>query len=218
MNRNFAIGCVGVIIVIAALAGVLLFKTPEFLRRSKAVVKRAIVEEMRVTAMENAWTAPSARVDSGWFPPIVGVWKLERAEERTGIPELGIQGTGYYAVYRTSLGPIEVNILPSAGLERPKLLPRVEEVLSHRRVADTTTHVGGVEVRVNRGSSRITTTRGNRTEITLGGEEHTRFWWVKDMLFIFRARGHADSELFPEEFLRALSPPPPRLEPALERP
>lgn len=217
MNRNFAIGCGAVIAVIVAFVGVLIPETPKFLEKGKAMVGQAIADEMRIAALEKAWQPPSATVDSQWFPSTVGDWKLERSEPRSGIPELNIDRAGHHATYRTGAGPIEVDIVPANDLEKATLISRAEDALSNRRQTVASTNTGGVEVSVNRGSSRTTTTRGQRTHVKIGGNEHTRFWWVKGTLFIFRARGGADSEVFPEEYLRAISPTTPPAEPKLER-
>lgn len=85
MNRNFAIGCGAVIVVIVAFIGVLILETPKFLEKGKAMVGQAIADEMRIAALEG-WQPPSATVDSQWFPSTVGDWKLERSEPRLGSP------------------------------------------------------------------------------------------------------------------------------------
>lgn len=218
MNRNFAIGCAGVVVIIVIFVGVLILETPRFIEQGKAVIGKALADEMRITALENAWQPPSATPDAQWFPATAGEWRLERSEARAGLPELNIDRPVQHATYRSSLGPIEVDVLPANELEKTTLLARAEEVLDRQRSAGSTSQVGGVQVSVNRGSSRVTTTRGNRTHVKIGPEEHTRFWWVKGTLFIFRARGAADSEIFPEEYLRVISPTTPPAEPKLENP
>ena len=216
MNRNIAIGCAGVVVVLVIFVGVVILETPKFFEQGKALVGRAIADEMRISGIEKAWQPPSPTVDGQWFPSTVGEWRLERSEPRTGLPELGIDRTGQHATYRTSVGPIEVDVLSANELEKPTLIAKAEEALANRSQSVVSTSTGGVQVSVNTGSSRVTTTRGNRTYVKIGSEEHTRFWWVKGTLFIFRARGAADSEIFPEEYLRAISSAP-TTEPKLER-
>ncbi len=218
MNRNFAIGCAGVIVILVIFIGVVILETPRFIEQGKAVVGKALADEMRITALENSWQPPSATPDSQWFPATAGGWRLERSEPRAGIPELNIDRPVQHATYRSSTGPIEVDVLPANELEKTTLIARAGDALERRRESAVATDAGGVKVSVNRGASRLTTTRGNRTHIRIGTTEHTRFWWVKGTLFIFRARGAADSEVFPEEYLRTISPTTPPAEPKLEKP
>jgi hypothetical protein len=218
MNRNFAIGCGVVLLLLAVGVVALVSQAPKLFHKGAAFVMEAVAEEQRISALEAAWQPPSASPDSSWFPSSVGEWRLERSEPRTGIPELNIERAGQHATYRTSAGPIEVDVVPANDLEQATLLSRAETALENRRQTDASASAGGVQVSVNSGTSRMTTSRGNRKHVKIGGNEHTRFWWVKGMLFIFRARGDADSEIFPEEFLKAMSPTPPPAEAKLERP
>ncbi|MGB8169926.1 MAG: hypothetical protein WCF18_20655 [Chthoniobacteraceae bacterium] len=219
MNRNFAIGCAGVIVIIVIFVGVVILETPKFLEQGKALVQRTMADELRIAALENSWQPPSATPDSQWFPATAGEWRLERSEPRASLPELNIDRPVQHATYRSSVGPIEVDVLPANDLEKATLIARAEEALANRRTTESiATNGGSVVLNVNRGSSRITTTLGNRTHVKIGSDEHTRFWWLKDTLFIFRARGEADSEVFPEEYLRALSPATVPAEPKLEKP
>jgi hypothetical protein len=205
MNRNVLIGCGGVIVIVVVLVGALILETPRFIEQGKSFVQRAIAEEQRVAAIEAAWQPPSASVDGQWFPAEVGERRLQQSAPVTGIPELGIERAGYHGTYRSSVGNVEVDILPATDLERAPLIKLAEDALSNRRTA-ASAEAGGVTISMNRSSSRLTTTRGNRTTVRIGSDDFTRFWWVKGTLFIFRARGAADSETFPEEFLRAISP------------
>ncbi len=206
MNRNALIGCGGLFLAAVILVGVLILETPKFLDQGKSLLSKIIADEARIAALEADWQPPSAAVDGQWFPVQVAGSRLERSGPAAGIPELDIDRAGQHGSYRSSLGNVEVDIIPANDLEKATLLKRAEDALGRRRNPEATTDAGGVQVSVNRGSSRVTTTRGNRTHVRMGADDHTRFWWVKGTLFIFRARGAADSETFPEEYLRALSP------------
>ena len=206
MNRNALIGCGGLFLAAVILVGVLILETPKFLDQGKSLLNKIIADEARIAALEADWQPPSAAVDGQWFPVQVAGSRLERSGPTAGIPELDIDRAGQHGSYRSSLGNVEVDIIPANDLEKATLLKRAEDALSRRRDRVATTDAGGVQVSVNRGSSRVSTTRGNRTHVRIGADDHTRFWWVKGTLFIFRARGATDSESFPEEYLRALSP------------
>jgi hypothetical protein len=218
MNRKVAIGCVVVIAIIGAIVAAGYLTLPKLIKKGTAMVKQAMAEEQRIGEVEKAWQPPSATPDASWFPSQIGEWKLERSEPRTGIPELKIDRPGQHATYRTGAGPIEVDVIPANDLEKETLLARAETALKEGRQTNQTFGNGNISVSVNSGSSNFTTTMGNRTHVRIGGDEHTRFWWVKGNLFVFRARGAADSETFPEKYLRAISPTQPAEPPQLERP
>jgi hypothetical protein len=219
MNRNFAIGCVVVLLLLGAVVAVVISQAPKLLKKGTALVMQTMADEARISALEKAWQPPSASPDAAWFPSTIGEGGLERSAPRTGIPELNISRAGQHATYRTGAGPIEVDVVPANDLEKETLLSRAEEALGNRRENDASVNTGGLQVSVHSGTSRVTTSSGNRKHVKIGGNEHTRFWWVKGTLFIFRARGAADSETFPEEYLRSISPAtPPPAEPKLERP
>jgi hypothetical protein len=216
MNRNFVLGCGGVIVVLVILVGVLILETPKFLEEGKALVKRTIAEEQRIAELEAAWQPPSAAVDGQWLPENVGTWRLERSVPEARIPELNIDRAGQHGSYRSSAGTLEVDIVPASDLEKRTLIERASDALSVQRQV-MASQSAGVEVSINRGAARLTTTRGDRTHLRIGSDEHARFWWVKGWLFIFRARGVADSETFPEEYLRALLPIAPAAEVKVEK-
>ena len=217
MNRNVLLGCGGLFLVAVILVGVLILETPKFLEQGKSFVKKTMADEQRIAALEATWQPPSAVVNGQWFPATVGERRLERSEPITGIPELDIDRAGHHGSYRSSRGNVEVDVIPANDLEKATLLKRAEDAISNRRKAAATTDAGGVKVSVNRSAARLITTRGNRTHVRVGVDDHTRFWWVKGALFIFRARGAADSETFPEEYLRALSPSAPAPDGKIEK-
>ena len=216
MNRNVAIGCAVVFLLLAAVLVVAVMQVPKLLHKGAALVMQTVADESRLAALEQAWSPPTPTPDGTWFPSTIGEWKLERSEPRTGIPELKIDRAGQHATYRTGAGPIEVDVIPANDLEHETMVSHAEDALKNRQ--EVNTDVGGVHVSVNSGGTQWTTTSGNRKHVRIGNEDHTRFWWVKGTLFIFRACGAADSEAFPEEYLRAISPTTPPVEPKLERP
>lgn len=217
MNRNVAIGCAVVFVVLGALIVVAVMQVPKLFNKGAAFVMQKVADETRISALEAAWQPPSPSPDSSWFPETVGAWKLERSEPRPGIPELNIDRPGQHATYRTDLGPIDVDVVLANDLEKDTLITRADTALDEQRQTTSSSGNGNVQISVNSGKSRTATSMGNRKHVRIGGDEHTRFWWVKGTLFIFRARGAADSEVFPEEYLRVISPTTPPAEPKLER-
>ncbi len=211
--KKFLIGCAGVLFIVAIFVGVLILETPRFLDAGKKVVADLMVEEMRIAALESAWKAPSPQPDAQWFPAAIGEWKLEGTEPAKEISAIGLKRPGQAGVYRSNRGLVEVNIVPVTEEERAGLLEAALATLRERREATAAIRGGsGVDTSLTREASRVTTTRGNRTYVRIGSADHTRLWWLKDNLFVFRAYRKDDFETFPEEFLRASSaslPPPP---------
>lgn len=203
MNRHALLGCGGTFAVLVLLAGLFILETSNFIEtRSTEGERERAAEEERIRAFETGWQPPSAVLNASWFPPNINDRRRERRESARAIPELEIERTGLYAIYRSPLGVMRVNIIPATEDERATIIAKARSALEKR---DSLAQPDATSDR-DRGPRRRTTTHDNRTEIRVGGM-HTRFWWLKDWLFIFRARGPADSEKFPEEFLRAISQP-----------
>jgi hypothetical protein len=194
--KKVAIGCAAVLVLIAIAIGLLIHQAPLWIKKGQSVIGQAMATEMRVSALESDWQPPAATLNDAWFPAAVGEWRLERSEPTNGFPELGLDRAGERAAYRSGAGTLDVMILPVTELERPGVMEKVTTAL-----ADGARGANG-------GTSRTTTTRGNRTHLRFGTDDHTRFWWLKGWLFVFRARGPADREDFPEEFLRSSSGKP----------
>jgi hypothetical protein len=206
MKRVFLFGCGGLLLLLAIALAVGLWKLPSAIDHGKKLVWKTIEEERRIAGLESAWRPPSATPDAAWFPADVGEWRLERSEPAASIPDLRLDRPGHRAAYRSGAGTIEVNVVAAPEAEREALLEKIKAALERRETA--TVPIAGGEVTLSQGTSRFTVTRGHRTHVRLGGDEHARMWWVKGWLFVFRARGAADSESFPEAFLRAVPPPP----------
>jgi len=207
MNK-FLIGCAGVLLIVAILIGVLILETPRFLDAGKKAVSNLFAEEARIAGVENAWQPPSKVRDAQWFPASIGDWKLEKSEPTESVPALALARAGYGGIYRSPRGLIEVSIVPVRSEEKSAVLESAQEALSARRDLAQRSGDTGTETATSRTTGRLTTTRGNRTYFRLGGSDHTRFWFLKGYLLIFRASGAADSETFPEEFLRASTATP----------
>ncbi|MEA3213266.1 MAG: hypothetical protein QOE70_6323 [Chthoniobacter sp.] len=204
MNRKIVIGCAVVFIMFAILVGVAMVQLPRLFEKGKGWFLATLAEQQRIDKLEAAWKPPSPNVDATWFPAELGEWKLDRSAPIPGVPELDIPRGGYHASYSSSRGSVQVEVVAANDLEKETLLRRAQDALSKAADAEeTTTRVGGVTVTSKNGSSRMTSSMGSRTHVQLKGDEHTRFWWVKGWLFIFRARGAADSETFPQKLLEA---------------
>ena len=191
-------------LLLVAIIVFLIVKTPRLLESGKAWVERWIAEEQRVTAFEQEWQPPSAKPDSTWFPATVGERRLERSSPTTGMAEMSLNRAGYSATYRSAAGSVAIDVVPIAETEKSDLLEKARDSIGRRRIEDASLKVGGAEVSFSHGQNRISTGSGNRSHVTIDAVDHVRLWWVNGWLFIFRARGGADSEAFPEEFLRVI--------------
>lgn len=187
MNRKVAIGCTVVFILAAALIVAGGYYGPKLFKKGMSAVGDAMAESARLGKFEADWQPPSAQMDAGWFPKEVSAWKLVSAEPSPGIAKLNIDRAGQHAVYQSATASVEVDVLAANDLEKDALFKRAQDALS------------------SGSGSRMTTTFGNRVHVRVN-DEHTRLWWVKGWLFIFRARG-ADPEKFTEELLGAMGKP-----------
>lgn len=203
MNRTFQLGCIGTFIVLVLLAGLFILETSRYIETRSSVSSETIVEDARIRAFESGWHPPSKTADASWFPAEVGAWHRSRIEAGRALPELGIERPTASAIYRSSLGIVRVNILAATELEHATSIATAQRTLEQHD-----SQANAAETGDRPRSRQRTTTQGHRTHIQMGTASHTRFWWIDGWLFIFRARGTADSEGFPEEFLRAVPPPP----------
>ena len=170
MNRQAALGCSIALLLLAAAIGAGLYYAPKLWRKGLVAANDALVESGRIGKLEADWQPPSAQAEAGWFPQEVGAWKRVSAEASAGIPALNIERAGHRAVYQSASATVEVDVLAANDLEKEALLKRAQDALS------------------SGSGSRMTTTFGHRVHVRVNSD-HTRLWWVKGWLFIFRERG-----------------------------
>ena len=182
MNRKVAIGCTVFFILAAVVVVAIGYYGPKLMKKGMSAVGDAMAESARLGKFEADWQPPSAQADAGWFPKEVGAWKLVSTEATPGIPKLNIERATQHAVYQSADASVEVDVIAANDLEKDALFKRAQDGLN------------------TGGGSRMTTNFGNRVHVRINGTEHTRLWWVKGWLFIFRSRGE-DSEKFMEELL-----------------
>ncbi len=189
MNRNILLGCAAVFVaLVAALVIAAFVLVPRTVSEAKKWVGAQMEEANRRAAIEKAWRPPSATLDASWFPAAVGAWTLTANEETPGLPELNVDRAGRRGKYRGAQQDIEVTILPVNDLEKDAIFSRAKSALESR-------------------GSHVSTQTPGRLYVRTDGKHHTRLWWVKDFLFIFRTDGPDDPDPFAEQFLSAMAPP-----------
>ena len=203
MKKSCAIGCAVLLLVTAALVGVVMTKAPHWWAKGKKFVLDTMAEEQRISAFETTWAPPPMHETASWAPPTVGEWRLKQSESVTGWPELKVDRAGWRVIYEQGARTVEIGAVPANELERPELLKRLTEAAQARAEMISRKTIGSGSVTLNTSSGHMTTSMGNRTHVQAGGE-HLRIWWLKDWLFFFRATD-ADPAAFAEEYLRAIS-------------
>ena len=208
MNRKFLLGCglVVLVVVVASVVAAFVF-LPGMVTRAKKWVGSQMAEASRRAAIEKAWRPPSATLAANWFPATVGAWTLTASEETPGLPELNVDRAGRRGKYRGAQQDIEVTILPANDLEKDAIFSRAKSALESGGTRVRTGTNGPVSYRVESHGSRVITQTPGRLYVCLDGQHHTRLWWVKDFLFIFRTDGPEDPDAFAEQFLGAMTPP-----------
>jgi len=208
MNRNVLLGC-GLVMfaIVAAVAIAAVLFVPRMVGKAKKWVGAQMEEAGRRTAIEKAWRPPSATADSSWFPTKVGSWILTTNEDSPGLPELNVDRAGRRGKYRGEKQDIEVTILPVNDLEKDAIFSRVKTALESGGTQVTTGTIGSGSYRVETRGSHVTTQTPGRLYVCIDGTHHTRLWWVKDFLFIFRTDGPDDPDAFAAEFLSAMTVP-----------
>jgi hypothetical protein len=208
MNRNVLLGCavvfVALVVVLVIAAFVLV---PHTVSEAKKWFGAQMEEANRRAEIEKAWRPPSATLDTSWFPAAVGAWTLTANEETPGLPELNVDRAGRRGKYRGPKQDIEVTILPVNDLEKDAIFSRAKSALESSNSQVTTGTNGPVSYRVESRGSHVTTQTPGRLYVRTDGKHHTRLWWMKDFLFIFRTDGPDDPDAFAEQFLSAMTPP-----------
>jgi hypothetical protein len=136
-----------------------------------------------------SWMPISPKPDASWFPAKVGNASLQSSAPFKSLTELNVTREGYGAIYSTGTGRTEISVVAANDLEQETLTARIKAALT----AGTT--------------SKYESHSGTRHHIRTGGDDHTRIWWVKGWLFIFRDRAGEDPDEFSKEFLRAIARP-----------
>ena len=189
MNRKILLGCgCLVLIVIGAIAAGIFFAAPRVLQNGTKWFSAAIEESGRRAAVEAAWKEPSLRPDASWFPPVVDGWTLGTSEDFATLPELQLDRPGRRGKYRGEKQDVEVTVVPVSDLELDAIFNRAITTLERA------------------GGNRMTTRTPGRVYVRTNGDTHTRLWWLKDWLFIFRTVGPEDPDAFAEKYLGAMSP------------
>ncbi len=210
MNRKFLLGCgCLVLILIGTIAAGIFFAAPRLYKKGTGWFNAQMADSGRRAAVEAAWKEPSLRPDASWFPPVVDGWTLGTSEDFTTLPELQLDRPGRRGKYRGEKQDVAVIVVPVSDLE-------VEGVMSRAVAALQTSHAGdsdrsnsgtsSANIRTTRSSSVVTTRTPRRMHAVFNGDDHTRMWWLKDWLFIFRTTGPEDPDAFAEKYLGAMSP------------
>ena len=184
MKKSCAIGCAVLLLLAAALVGVVMTKAPHWWAKGKKFVSDTMAEEQRVSAFEAAWTPPSPEDVAGWAPQAVGEWKLELGAKKTDWPELKLDRAGWRSIYKQGARTIEIGAVPATELEKPELLKRLTSGAGPRLDDHAQEH------RQWHGDAEFNTGQdddddGNRTHVQAGGEH--LHGWLKDWLLFFRA-------------------------------
>ena len=206
MNRKFFLGCgCLILIVIGTIAIGMFVAAPRAWQKGKTWFNAQLKEASRRSAVESAWQPPSARPDASWFPAVVDNWTLSISEDIATVPDLQLDRPGRRGKYRGEKQDIEVTVVPVSAEELNGTLDRAQSALvaSGKHVIEKS---GNPSFKIETSSSHLTTRTPGRLYVRLQGDEHTRLWWIKDWLFIFRTTGPEDPDAFADRFIESMSP------------
>ena len=206
MNRKIALGCGCLVLIVIAVIGAGIFSARHFFEKGQSWVAAQVEDSKKRAAIESAWQPPSLRPEASWFPATVGAWTLRTSEDITSVPELQLDRPGRRGKYRGEKQDMEVIVVPVSAEEHESVFDRAASAL-----ADKSKHVisGGTDhssYRIETSTSKVTTRMGNRFYLKLNGDDHTRLWWMKDWLFIFRTTGPENPDAFADQYLEAMKP------------
>jgi hypothetical protein len=191
MNKKVFAGCCGVLVLAAVLIGVaLLWLSPRVVEKGKKFIGTQIVDVSRNSAIEGSWQPPSEKPDARWFPTPIETWTLEVHEEIASVPEIDLDRGGHRAKYRGDKQDIDIIVIAANELEREGIYSRARAKLTKNATNQMTSEFSG------------------RLYVRTGGDNHTRLWWIKGWLFIFRTRGPDDPSSFAQAYLEAMIPTP----------
>ncbi len=213
MNKKFAGGCCGIIaLAIVAVIVFGLFNVRHAVQRSKSWIGAQIDDAKHRSAVESAWQPPTAKPDALWFPAAVDRWTLSISEDIAAVPDLQLDRAGRRGKYRGEKQDIEVIVVPVSGPELDDIFNRAPSLLaeSSKRVIAGNSANGSYKIAVS--SSQISTRTPGRLSVQINGDEHSRLWWIKDWLFIFRTTGPEDPDAFADRFIETMSAPAAELE------
>ena len=188
MNRKFLIGCGCVVVILIGTIVIGVFSARNVFKKGKSWISTQMEDAGRRSAIESAWREPGPRPDASWFPGTVGKWTLSTNEGFISLPELELDRPGWRGKYRGDAQDVEVTVVPVSDLE-------IEGVFNR---AKTAAESGG--------GSKMSTRTAGRLYVRVNGNVHTRLWWLKDWLFIFRTTGPEDPDAFAELYLGAMKP------------
>jgi hypothetical protein len=195
--KVIGVGC-GVLLAlgVVAIVAALLFVPRLFdaARQELAEGQRQLAEEPQRQALAAGWDAPDrGAAPAQVFPPAVGDYRLDRADDRAAVPELNLDAKGAHASYSSGASRVEVFAYPVSKLEAEALMNRAERVYEQGGP-------GGdhrVWSRVESGESYA---RAYLSAPELG---QNHLWFTKGWLLVFRTPDTEDREAFVREFLRA---------------
>ena len=207
MNRKscFGCGCL-VLLIIGAIAIGIFVVAPRVMEKGAVFAGEMIESSKHRAAVESTWQPPSERPDASWFPAAVEKGTLRTSADISTVPELQLDRPGRRGTYRGEKQDIEVIVIPVSDLEREGILDKAASTL-----ADESRHVikgntANSSFRISTNTSRVTMRTPGRLYVRLNGDDHTRLWWIKDWLFIFRTTGPEDPDAFAEKYLEAMQP------------
>ncbi len=162
---------------------------PRVVEKGKGWLNTQIDESKRRNAIESGWQPPGERPDANWFPVAVDKWTLGVSESISTVPEILLDRPGRRANYRGEKQDCEVIVIPVSDLELQSVFDRAASAL-----------------RTDTGGSQMTTRTPGRLYVRTHGDRHTRLWWIRDWLFIFRTVGPEEPDAFAEKFLETMRP------------
>ncbi len=207
MNRKLLLGCGSlVLLVIGAIVIGVFVVAPRVVQKGKGWLNAQVESTARRSAIESAWQPPSQRPDAGWFPVAVDSWTLQTSENITNVPDIQLERPGRRAKYRGEKQDVDVTVVPVAAEEHEVVFDRAASALkdASKHVIDRKTGHGSFHIETS--SSHVSTRTPGRFYLRLNGDDHTRLWWMKDWLFVFRTTGPEDPDAFAEKYLEAMRP------------
>jgi hypothetical protein len=208
MNRKVFFGCGGVAAFFAAaLVALVFFWAPRLFQKGKGWVATQMAEAQRISAFEQSWQPPSDAPDAQWFPPAVGAWQRGSTSIEPGLPELKIEREAHRASYKNGTDEITVAVVAANDLEKEAIFARAKDALLNEGSTRVTSSSGNVTYSGSSSGSHFTTSTGNRLYVRTNGVNHTRLWWLRGWLFVFRTHGSTDPETFMQQYLAAMQKP-----------
>lgn len=207
--RESLLGVVAAIVFVTTIALVAIgisVVAPRMMQKGQGWLNAQVENTARRSAIESAWQPPSLRPDATWFPAVVEKWTLQSSADISTLPELQLDRPGRRGKYRGEKQDVEVIVVPVSDLELDDVFNRAASALN---AAGKHVIKGGSDhssFHIETSSSQMTTRTQGRLYLRLSGDDHTRLWWMKDWLFVFRTVGPEDPDAFAEKYLEAMQP------------